>query len=237
MLTHAAEDYLKSIYKLQEKGGKVSTGILAEYLNVKPASATGMIKKLKTMNLVDHQRYHGVTLTAAGKAIALEIIRHHRLLELYLFKALGIPWDGVHEEAEKLEHVISEDIEARMDAFLGYPTEDPHGAPIPDKNGVVTRPDSIPMTELTDGQTCTIAEVSDTDPALLRYLGGFNLYPGTQFTVLEVAPFQGPFTIDIAGEHAAIGREVAKNVFVYNLKKGDDTETETEEKTASKQSD
>ena len=113
MLTHAAEDYLKSIYKLQEKGGKVSTGILAAYLNVKPASATGMIKKLKTMKLVSYERYRGVTLTDAGRAIALEIIRHHRLLELYLFKALGVPWDGVHEEAEKLEHVISEDMEAR----------------------------------------------------------------------------------------------------------------------------
>lgn len=217
MLTQAAEDYLKSIYKLQEKGGKVSTGILAEFLDVKPASATGMIKKLKSMNLVSHQRYQGVTLTDAGKAVALEIIRHHRLLELYLNKALGVPWDGVHEEAEKLEHVISEDVEARMDEFLGYPTADPHGSPIPDKNGVVPEIQSIPMTDLQNGQSCVVAEVSDNDAALLRHLGSFNLYPGTAFRVMEVAPFDGPFTIDIAGQQVVIGREVAKNIFVNNV--------------------
>lgn len=221
MLTQAAEDYLKSIYKLQEKGGKVSTGILAEYLDVKPASVTGMIKKLKTMNLVKHERYQGVTLTDAGMVIALEIIRHHRLLELYLFKALGVPWDGVHEEAEKLEHVISEDVEARMDAFLGYPTEDPHGSPIPDKNGVVLKTYSVPMTDLISGQSCVVAEVSDSDSALLRHLGSFNLYPGTAFRVIEVAPFEGPFTIDIAGQQAVIGREVAKQIFVNNVQEPD----------------
>ncbi|MDE0483464.1 MAG: metal-dependent transcriptional regulator [Candidatus Poribacteria bacterium] len=221
MLTQAAEDYLKSIYKLQEKGGKVSTGILAEYLDVKPASATGMIKKLKSMNLVSHERYQGVTLTEAGKAVALEIIRHHRLLELYLFKALGVPWDGVHEEAEKLEHVISEDVEARMDAFLGYPTVDPHGSPIPDKNGVVPKTPSVPMTDLRNGQTCVVAEVSDNDSAILRHLGGFNLYPGTAFRVIEVAPFEGPFTIDVAGQQVVIGREVAKNIFVNNVQETD----------------
>lgn len=221
MLTQAAEDYLKSIYKLQEKGGKVSTGILAEYLDVKPASATGMIKKLKSMNLVSHERYQGVTLTEAGKAVALEIIRHHRLLELYLFKALGVPWDGVHEEAEKLEHVISEDVEARMDEFLGYPTVDPHGSPIPDKNGVIPKTPSIPMTDLRNGQACVVAEVSDNDSAILRHLGGFNLYPGTAFRVIEVAPFEGPFTIDVAGQQVVIGREVAKNIFVNNVQETD----------------
>ena len=221
MLTQAAEDYLKSIYKLQEKDGKVSTGTLAEYLDVKPASATGMIKKLKGMNLVSHERYQGVTLTDAGRAIALEIIRHHRLLELYLFKALGMPWDGVHEEAEKLEHVISEDMEARMDEYLGYPTADPHGSPIPDKNGVVPTTSSVPMTDLHNGQSCVVAEVSDDDSALLRHLGSFNLYPGTAFRVIEVAPFEGPFTIDIAGQQAVIGREVAKNIFVDNIEPTD----------------
>ena len=221
MLTQAAEDYLKSIYKLQEKGGKVSTGILADYLNVKPASVTGMMKKLKSMNLVKHERYQGVTLTDAGMVIALEIIRHHRLLELYLFKALGVPWDGVHEEAEKLEHVISEDVEARMDAFLGYPTTDPHGSPIPDKNGVVLKTPSIPMTDLKNGQSCVVAEVNDSDSALLRHLGSFNLYPGTAFRVIEVAPFEGPFTIDIAGQQAVIGREVAKHIFVNNVDETD----------------
>lgn len=218
MLTHAAEDYLKSIYKLQEKGGKVSTGVLAEFLSVKPASATGMIKKLKSMNLVSYERYRGVMLTEAGKEIALEIIRHHRLLELYLNKALGVPWDGVHEEAEKLEHVISEDVEARMDEFLGHPTVDPHGSPIPDKNGVVPKTPSIPMTSLLNCQSCLVAEVSDSDSALLRHLGNFNLYPGTAFRVIEVAPFEGPFTIDIAGQEAVIGREVAKHIFVSNVK-------------------
>ena len=217
MLTHAAEDYLKSIYKLQEKGEKVSTGVLAEFLDVKPASASGMIKKLKTMNLITYERSEGVTLTDAGKEIALEIIRHHRLLELYLNKALGVPWDGVHDEAEILEHVISEDVEARMDAFLGYPTADPHGSPIPDKNGVVKQTEAIPMTELNSSQSCVVAEVSDDDSALLRHLGNFNLYPGTTFTVIDVAPFEGPFTIDIAGQEAVIGREVAKHIMVDNV--------------------
>ena len=221
MLTQAAEDYLKSIYKLEEKGGKVSTGNLAEYLDVKPSSATGMIKKLKTMKLVSHEKYQGVTLTESGKAIALEIIRHHRLLELYLFKALGVPWDGVHEEADKLEHVISEDMEERMDAFLGYPTEDPHGSPIPDKNGVVMKTHSVPMTDLHNGQSCVVAEVSDSNSAILRHLGSFNLYPGTAFRVIEVAPFEGPFTIDIAGQQAVIGREVAKHIFVNNVEETD----------------
>ncbi len=217
MLSQAAEDYLKSIYKLQEKGGKVSTGVLAEFLNVKPASVTGMIKKLESMKLIKYERYQGVTLTNAGKAIALEVIRHHRLLELYLFKALGMPWDGVHDEAEKLEHVISEDMEARMDAYLGYPTADPHGSPIPDKNGVVPKTESIPMTSLKDGQSCVVAEVNDSDSALLRHLGSFNLYPGTRFRVIEVAPFEGPFTIDVAGQQAVIGREVAKHIFVNDI--------------------
>ncbi len=218
MLTHAAEDYLKSIYKLQEKGSKVSTGLLAETLNVKPASATGMLKKLKTMKLVCQERYQEITLTAAGEAIALEIIRHHRLLELYLFKALGVPWESVHEEAEKLEHVISEDVEERIDAILGYPTADPHGAPIPDKNGVVTRTADASMTTLRKGQSCIVAEVSDTDSALLQYVGELNLYPGTAFQVLDVAPFEGPFTIDIAGQQAVIGREVAKHIFVAEVR-------------------
>ncbi|MYB63560.1 metal-dependent transcriptional regulator [Candidatus Poribacteria bacterium] len=217
MLSQAAEDYLKSIYKLQEKGGKVSTGVLAEFLNVKPASVTGMIKKLESMKLIKYERYQGVTLTNAGKAIALEVIRHHRLLELYLFKALGMPWDGVHDEAEKLEHVISEEMEARMDAYLGYPTADPHGSPIPDKNGVVPKTESVPMTSLQEGQSCVVAEVNDSDSALLRHLGSFNLYPGTRFRVIEVAPFEGPFTIDVAGQQAVIGREVAKHILVDDI--------------------
>ena len=221
MLTHAAEDYLKSIYKLQEKGTKVSTGLLAETLNVKPASATGMLKKLKAMKLVCQERYQEITLTEAGRVVALEIIRHHRLLELYLFKALGVPWENVHEEAEKLEHVISEDVEERIDAVLGYPTADPHGAPIPDKNGVVAQTAYIPMTTLRKAQTCVVAEVSDNDSALLQYLGELNLYPGTAFRVLDVAPFEGPFTIDIAGHPVVIGREVAKHIYVADVQEAD----------------
>lgn len=221
MLTHAAEDYLKSIYKLQEKGTKVSTGLLAETLNVKPASATGMLKKLKAMKLVCQERYQEITLTEAGRVVALEIIRHHRLLELYLFKALGVPWENVHEEAEKLEHVISEDVEERIDAVLGYPTADPHGAPIPDKNGVVAQTAYIPMTTLRKAQTCVVAEVSDNDSALLQYLGELNLYPGTAFRVLDVAPFEGPFTINIAGHPVVIGREVAKHIYVADVQEAE----------------
>lgn len=217
MYTQSVEDYLKTIYDLQEKHGTVSTTMLADELAVAPASVTGMLKKLSELHLVDYARYQGVTLTEAGRKIALEVVRHHRLIELYLAEALGLPWDKVHDEAEKWEHIISEEIEERMDAVLGYPTTDPHGAPIPTRDGDMGDWERIPLTDLAAGQSATIAEVSDHDPELLRYLGRKNLYPKTPITVLVVAPFDGPVTIRQGDSEHVLGREVAGFILVTDV--------------------
>lgn len=219
MHTEAVEDYLKAIFELENRADKVSTTALSEHLDVKPASVTGMVKKLAQLNLVRHERYQGVVLTDAGRKIALEVIRHHRLVELYLAEALNVPWDRVHEEAEKWEHVLSEDLEDRMDELLGYPTTDPHGAPIPARDGSMV---TVPQTRLSDmeaGQMGVISEVSDHDPKLLRYLGEMNLYPDTPVFVLETAPFEGPLTIQIgeAATGVTLGREVAKHILMTKI--------------------
>src|SRR3990172_2228408 len=160
-ISHTVEDYLKAIYGLQEDAGKVSTNALAEKLGVSPASVTGMVKKLAEdrPRLVDYEKHHGVTLTPAGRKIALEIIRHHRLIELYLQQALGYSWDQVDAEAEKLEHVISEEFEDRIAAMLGQPEYDPHGDPIPTKEGIIAAPAGERLTDLTAGQRGRVARV------------------------------------------------------------------------------
>ena len=217
MHTQVVQDYLKNIYDLQREQGKVATTALAERLGVAPASVTGMIKKLASMHLVTHEPYQGVALTPAGEKIALEVIRHHRLIERYLAEALGVPWDQVHDEAEKWEHVLSEDMEDRIDAALGYPTTDPHGAPIPDRNGTIVRPASVRMADLQPGQSAVVAEVSDHDAALLRYVGSMGLYPGAEFQVVAVAPFSGPLTVRVGEAEHAVGREVAGHILVANV--------------------
>jgi DtxR family Mn-dependent transcriptional regulator len=218
MYTQSIEDYLKTIYKLQQEHGKVTTTVLAERLGVVPASATGMIKKLADMHLVIYEPYQGVVLTEAGQKIALEVLRHHRLIELFLAEALGVPWDQVHEEAHKIEHVLSEDLEDRMDAMLGYPTTDPHGAPIPTRDGTVNQPDCVRLPSLKPGQSAVVAEVSDHDPALLRYLGELGLYPKAEVSVVAVAPFEGPLTIRVGEAEHAIGREAASHILVTEVK-------------------
>jgi len=217
MHTQAIEDYLKTIYEIQHEQSKVATTVLAERLGVAPASATGMIKKLAEMRLVAYEPYRGVVLTEGGQKIALEVIRHHRLVELYLTEALGVPWDQVDAEAEKWEHVLSEDLEDRIDALLGYPTTDPHGAPIPARDGTIVQPDCVPLADLKAGQSAVIAEVSDHDPALLRYLGELGLYPKTEVSILAVAPFDGPLTIRVGEAEHALGREVASYIFVTDV--------------------
>lgn len=214
MQTQAVEDYLKTIYELQAGAGRVSTTALAERLGVAPASVTGMVKKLAELKLLDHEPYHGVELTAAGEKIALEVIRHHRLVERYLSEALGVPWDKVHEEADRWEHVISEEMEDLIAAKLGNPTTDPHGAPIPARDGSMPSDDLQRLSELAAGQTATIVEVSDHDPELLRYLGELGLFPQTTVVVLGTAPFDGPVTIRISGDQHALGREVANHILV-----------------------
>lgn len=217
MQTQAVEDYLKTIYELQSQHGKVNTTLLAKHLDFAPASVTGMIKKLADMHLVDYERYQGVQLTLGGEKIALAVIRHHRLVESYLAEALGVPWDKVHEEAEKWEHVLSEDVAERMDAALGHPTTDPHGSPIPTRDGVFTAQNSVPLTTLKAGQRATIAEVSDHDPELLRYFGTLNLYPKTDIEIVAIAPFDGPFTIRQANTECILGREAANYILVTDV--------------------
>lgn len=218
MRTESIEDYLKAIYDIQKEKGKVSTNSLSEKLNVAPASVTSMIKKLSLKKLLTHKRYQGVKLTKAGQKIALEIIRHHRLIELYLQEALGVPWDLVHNEAEKWEHVISEDLEERIDKKLGYPISDPHGSPIPKRDGTVIELDSIPLTDLKPGQTGEVAKVSDHDPKLLRYIGDMGLYPKAKVKVVSVEPFSGPLTINVEKNKYIIGSEAAQYISITNIK-------------------
>ncbi|OGF57181.1 MAG: DtxR family transcriptional regulator [Candidatus Fraserbacteria bacterium RBG_16_55_9] len=218
MHTQAVEDYLKAVYEIQREQGKVNTTALAERLDVAPASITGMIKKMAEMKLVTHEPYQGVALTKAGIKIALEVIRHHRLVELYLTEALGVPLDQVHAEAEKWEHVLSEELEDRIDHLLGHPTTDPHGAPIPSRDGTLARPSRVRLVELQEGQSAAVAEVSDHDPALLRYLGGLGLFPKVRVTVIAVAPFNGPMTIRVGETEKTIGHEAAQYIYVTKLK-------------------
>jgi DtxR family Mn-dependent transcriptional regulator len=223
MISHSVEDYLKAIYELAEATGKVSTSALADKLRVQPGSVTGMLQKLAEGQegqppLVNYERHRGVTLTRAGKKIALEVIRHHRLIELYLAEALGYEWDQVDAEAEKLEHVISEEFEDRINALLGHPTHDPHGDPIPAKDGSISPRSRRPLSAVDTGHSARVARVSDDDPALLRYLAELGLVPGATLTVTGRAPFNGPMHVRVAGgadvPSHALGREVTDQVFV-----------------------
>ena len=214
MQTQAVEDYLKVIYELEAQSGKVSTTSLAERMGVAPASVTGMVKKLAKMKLVVHEPYHGVSLTPAGEKIALEVIRHHRIVESYLAEALGVPWDKVHDEADKWEHVISEEMEDLMADKLGNPTTDPHGAPIPARDGSMPKSEFRRLADVEAGETVIISEVSDHDPELLRYLGELGLFPQAKVRIISVAPFQGPLTIEVGRAEHALGIEAASHIFV-----------------------
>ena len=218
MHSQAIEDYLRAIYELQCAEGQVGTNLLAERLGVTPASVTGMLKKLAEMKLVIHEPYQGVRLTKAGQKIALEVLRHHRLVERFLAEALGVPWDRVHEEAHKIEHVISEDLEKRMDAMLGYPTTDPHGSPIPRPDGTIDESANTRLAELETGQSAVVAEVSDHDSTLLRYLGDLGLYPDTAVSVMAVAPLDGLMTVRVGNKQHALSHAVANEVLVANVK-------------------
>lgn len=214
IISQAMEDYLKAIYKLQQGQTSVPTSALADYMKFSPASVTNMCKKLADLNLLDYKPYQGVTFTDAGRKLALEIIRHHRLIELYLAEALKVPWDQVHEEAEKLEHVISEDLEDRMAAILGNPRFDPHGAPIPTRSGAVFQRPSEHLIDMEDGDRLIVVEVDDDDSELLRYLGEIGLYPGTEIVLVQQAPFDGPITLQIGEEKHSLGRHAAQAVMV-----------------------
>ena len=216
MLSQAAEDYLKTIYKLQDAGATASTTDIARALGVSSASVTNMVKRLAQMGLAEYQSYRGVTLTEAGRKVALEIIRHHRLLETYLKQVMGYSWEKMHEEAEHLEHHISEEFEDKIEEMLGYPTHDPHGDPIPTRDGTIATIVDMPLTEVEAGASVLVARVSDTNPTLLSYLEQLGLLPGAQVSVVACAPFNGPLTVEVDGEEAVIGYEVATHVFVLH---------------------
>ena len=213
-LSQTAQDYLKEIYKLQTEAGRVETSALAERVGVAPPSATAMLKKLGALGLVEHERYRGARLTNAGEKAAIEVIRHHRLLEMYLAETLGLPIEEVHGEAERLEHALSEELEARIDARLGFPTHDPHGHPIPDADLNLDQTSLRALHELAPGERATIERVPDGDAALLRYLSTLDLLPGERVELVDAAPFGGPVTLVSGGAEHAISRELAAQIGV-----------------------
>ncbi len=211
LVTSAVEDYAKAIYALQARDEQsVSTTALAERLGVTAASASGMVKRLCELGLVTHRRYHGVLLTDAGRRVALEVIRHHRLLELYLVQDLGVPWDRVHEEAEVLEHVLSEDLEELIAAKLGDPTHDPHGDPIPSRELTIEEVSTESLQSLQPGDRGTFARISDSDPDMLRYLAERGIAPGGELEVVERQPFGGPLFVRFADRVHPLGGELSK---------------------------
>jgi DtxR family Mn-dependent transcriptional regulator len=215
--THSEQDYLKAIHHLlrKEGGTLVGTVVLARWLGVSAASVTSMVKKLAEEGLVTHSPYKGVALTARGEQVALEMLRHHRLLETFLSARLGMPWDEVHAEADRLEHALSEALEDRLDAVLGYPTVDPHGAPIPTKDGRLDAPATTPLWASSPGASVTVAEVEDEDAALLAHLAELGLVPGARVAVLTKGPFGGPLRVRVAGKEHALGEIVAGAVLVF----------------------
>ncbi len=214
MVGVAVQDYLKTIYKLSQGDGKVSPSRVAESLEVSVPAVTKMVKKLQELNLCEYSREDGLRMTPAGTLIALEMIRHHRLLELYLLEALGYTWDRVHEEAEKLEHVISEEFEERIDTLLRHPTHDPHGDPIPTRDGMVEHVLGVALDQLDPGQVAVVRRVSDGDPGMLRYLGDLGLYPGTEVEIIVKEPYGGPIRVLVDGRQRDLGPELALHVFV-----------------------
>jgi DtxR family Mn-dependent transcriptional regulator len=197
--SQAVEDYAKAIYSLEHRGeDAVTTSALAERLGVSPGSASAMVKRMSSLGLVAHEPYHGVRLTESGERIALEVMRHHRLIELYLAEALGMSWDRVHEEAEVLEHAISPELSELIAAKLGNPTRDPHGDPIPSADGELEEPDTVSLDALEPGDAGTLARVSDSNPDLLRFLTDKGIHPGMRLELVERQPFGGPLVIRFA---------------------------------------
>ena len=209
-LTVAVQDYAKAIYTLESRHGAASTNELATLLEVRPASVSGMLRKLSDLGLVEHERYRGVRLTERGRRVALEVIRHHRLVELFLVESLGMTWDEVHDEAEVLEHALSEELEELIATKLGNPTVDPHGDPIPSRELKLPNTDAPALAELETGETATFVRVSDADPEMLRFLGERDIVPGTRLELVERQPFDGPFFVRAGDEVHVLGGTLAR---------------------------
>lgn len=215
-LTTSIQDYLKRIYELTEGGGIAGTNSLAEELHVKPASVTGMVQRLAQASppLVKYRKHQGVTLTAAGRRAALKVIRHHRLLEAWLMQTLGYSWDEVHDEAERLEHVISEDLEDRMAAALGNPARDPHGEPIPGADLSMPPNPAGPLSSLRPSQKATIRSIKAPDADLLRHLKSLGLLPGAEIEVTDYSPVDHNYTVRVGGRTAVLGPSVTNRILV-----------------------
>jgi len=208
------EDYLKEIFHLSQEGNAVITASLAQRLGVAAPSVTNMVKRLNDVGLVAHTPYQQITLTAAGRRVAVEIVRHHRLIELYLSEFLEMPWERVHDEAERLEHVISEDLEVRIAEKLGQPGFDPHGDPIPSHSGSVARDKTQTLWEAAPGASVRVARVSDRDAGLLSYLSEVGLLPGVVVEVVSTSPYAATQTIRVRGEERVLGSALANTIRV-----------------------
>ncbi len=217
MTNISTEDYIKAVYKIEERGEKATTSVLAVQLDVADASITDMIKKLSEKGLLHYERYQGVALTAKGKKMALGILRRHRLWEMFLMQFLGYSWDKVHDEAERLEHVTSEELEGQLDKALGFPTADPHGHPIPSKNGAISGLESSALTECEVGDVVRISHVSDENSELLQHATQIGLGLNSKLTVREKKTFDGSMVVKIGTKQQFISQQVAEAIFVERI--------------------
>lgn len=215
-LTRSTEDYLKAIFELESITGAAQTSAIADALAIAPASVSGMFKRLSESGLLEHVPYKGVQLTESGKRAALRMVRRHRILETYLTSKLGYDWDSVHQEAERLEHAVSDGLIERMAMALGNPRHDPHGAPIPTPSGDIEEEELVPLSDVPEGELAELRRVSDKNPELLRYLGTLGLKPGVTIEVGVRQPFRGPLTVRLVGptpREQVIGHELAAALF------------------------
>ncbi len=213
-LTAPVEDYLKAIYELEESGEPAETNAIARLLAIAPASVSGMVRRLADQGLITHERYHGARLTTAGRRAALKTLRRHRVIEAYLTSALGYSWDRVHDEAERLEHAASDELVDRMAEAIGEPATDPHGAPIPTREGTLLERALVPLSSLAIGAAARVERVGDRDADRLRYLAELGIVPGAAIEVVAHEPFDGPISLRIAAEERTIGHELASQVLV-----------------------
>lgn len=214
MLSVSIEDYIKTIHYLEAEHQRATTRRIAQALNVRMASVTGMIKHLAAEGYVRHKPYQGARLTEKGRTVAINLIRRHRLIELFLSQTLGLSWDELHDDAEALEHHVSDRLIERIDEYLGGPEFDPHGSPIPDKKGRLPAHEGVAIADLTPGQSGRVVEVADSDPEFLRYLTGLKIEIGSTLNLVDIAPFDGPITLVLGKSRIAIGPEAARRVYV-----------------------
>lgn len=217
-LSQSVEDYLKVIYVLESEGSGATTNNIAEMMEVSSASVTNMLKRLAGLNLIEHKSYKGAKLTDTGIKIALEILRHHRLLELYLKEIMGYGWDEVHDEAEKLEHHISEQFEDKIAELLNHPTHDPHGDPIPTKDGVMPEMASLPLAMANISEQYIVGRVKDQNPEFLRYLEQLGIILGVKITIIEKTPFNGPVHVKLEDKEKTIGFSIAEQIYLVEEK-------------------